>query len=144
MSRQLKFRAYHKELGRMLHFEGVGYCDEYNDLTFGLRDSDRDPKGGTYSNLCTDIDEMSEVMQFTGLRDKNGKEIYEGDIARHRKAGDFDGKDLIVGEVVIESNRGVVIGNWPASFDIEVIGNIHENPELLDPSLAAREKRGTE
>jgi len=71
------------------------------------------------------------LLQFTGLLDKNGKEIYEGDIATHRKAGDFDKKELVTGEIVIEPTRGVVIGGWPASFDIEVIGNIYENPELL-------------
>lgn len=70
--------------------------------------------------------------QFTGLCDKKGKEIYEGDIARHYKFGDFDLKEPIVGEVVIETTRGVTIGSWPASKDIEIIGNVFQNKDLLE------------
>ena len=70
--------------------------------------------------------------QFTGRYDTNGVEIYEGDIARHYKLGDFDLKEPMVGEVVIETTRGVTIGNWPAFKDIEIIGNICQNPELLE------------
>lgn len=60
--------------------------------------------------------------QFTGLCDRNKVEIYEGDPARHYKFGDFDLKEPIIGEVVIETTRGVTIGSWPASKDIEIIG----------------------
>jgi uncharacterized phage protein (TIGR01671 family) len=71
------------------------------------------------------------LMQYTGRKDKNGVEIYEGDIAKQRRAGWSEG-NLTGGEVKIEVSRGVTIGNWPAAFDIEVIGNIHQNPKLLE------------
>jgi|SRR6185436_19008877 len=102
--RTIKFRAWDKGVSRMMY--DVAYIG----------------KSET---------EMQIVMQFTGLKDKNGKEIYEGDIATHRKAGDFNREELVSGEVIIEPSRGVVIGGWPAAFDIEVIGNIYENPDLL-------------
>lgn len=71
-----------------------------------------------------------ELMQSTGLKDKNGKEIYEGDILRI-----FD-KNYEVKIIQTESRMFVNYGypdkhNGPAPDWVEVIGNIYENPELL-------------
>ena len=88
-----------------------------------------------------DFDEI-ELMQFTGIKDKNGKEIYEGDIV---KFPEFNG-DIYVTPVVWDNSCacfGVSFtGKYPTSFDyleefytelknIEVVGNIWENPGLL-------------
>lgn len=69
-----------------------------------------------------------EVMQFTGLTDKNGKEIYEGDIISTPKG---------ICQVTFELGCFYAItvsryrlGGWVADC-IEVIGNIHEHPELI-------------
>jgi uncharacterized phage protein (TIGR01671 family) len=69
------------------------------------------------------------LMQYTGLKDKNGVEIYEGDIVRFL---DIDGVDSVT---EVEFREG---GFYPFAPDfihwcnVEVIGNIYENPELLE------------
>ena len=82
------------------------------------------------------------LMQSTGLKDKNGKEIFDGDIVKFSDCDD----DVYVTPVVWDKNYacfGVSFsGGYPISFDyleefytdlkdIEVIGNKYENPELL-------------
>ena len=76
------------------------------------------------------------LMQFTGLKDKNGIEIYEGDIVeyKHDCRGEGWKEDISVDRNKITFEDGQF---WPIpcedSWEFEVIGNIHENPELLTP-----------
>ena len=83
------------------------------------------------------------LMDYTGLNDKNGKEIYEGDICKYNTpAYVHDGisyeEHVETGQVDIYVG-GVRFGSWSISNidggmirDIEVIGNVYENPELLE------------
>ena len=75
------------------------------------------------------------LMQFTGLHDKNGKEIWEGDIVKSRVW--LNGKDEgeFVGRIEYRAPRFLAIfeQNFEQSLQVncEVIGNIYENPELM-------------
>lgn len=79
------------------------------------------------------------VGQFTGLTDKNGKKIFEGDIIKNEyESGKYQYFKIVYGEKTlswkVQNKYGMfgrlchVIGN------MEVIGNIHDNPELLEVS----------
>jgi len=81
------------------------------------------------------------VGQFTGLRDKNGKEIYEGDIIRcYGSKGDeikhtveYSDKEAMFCTKLIGADMlgGSITQRWLNEFEFEVIGNIYDNPELL-------------
>ena len=82
------------------------------------------------------------IMQYTGLKDKNGKDIYEADIVHYSGSGAYAHANLIVSWLNYHAGwalatRKANIGEWaikmtscPSAF--EVIGNIYENPELKD------------
>lgn len=72
------------------------------------------------------------VGQFTGLTDKNGKKIFEGDILK-AIAGNPVGEP-IVANVVPNLNDYELMWDIEHSYELEIIGNIHDNPALLEVS----------
>ena len=128
-----KFRAWHKTWEEMGKVKRIRFDDEGNVTTVLFRGRDL----GTN----THADEI-ELMQSTGLKDKNGKEIFEGDVVQFEdcyEASDF----LYINTGIIEwcqggfhiTNRHSVTMEdllCEESLDVEIIGNIYENSELLE------------
>lgn len=96
---------------------------------------------------CTYHVDPATVGQFTGLTDKNGKEIYEGDIVSHPWKDPIFGDLVETGQFVHSTicfNNGAFVVNYRLQGEyiylqdflrlkcLEVIGNIHDNPELLE------------
>ena len=71
------------------------------------------------------------LMQYTGLKDKNGVEIYEGDIIKHNYRGwgvvEYDAPCFLVGE----GKHDIQLSQCEPTEHLIVIGNIYETPELV-------------
>ena len=72
--------------------------------------------------------EPESVSQFTGLKDKNGKDIYEGDIMTENIIVSFKDGGFIT--TYIDDKQGGSQLSYKRCLYIEIIGNIHQNPEL--------------
>ena len=143
--REIKFRAWDKENKKMLSPETLLKRNYFiNSLTGKIRFdtdnscSDPDCCGGPFPQW-EDNDDLI-VLQYTGLKDKNGKEIYEGDIieATAKLQGFvmcviWDSQDA--GWRVNYYNGTKPIQDWLCMYQqLEVIGNIYQHPHLLKDS----------
>ena len=127
--REIRFRLWDKENKKMIVRDSL-----YTYFIGLLGDIGRHDVCGnvTYNNGHKFYSEQFETMQYTGLKDKNGKEIYEGDIYHQGDKNilyvvvwhdtSFIGKQL-------KSSSYAGLTYWLDR--IEVIGNIYDNPDLL-------------
>ena len=125
--REIKFRAW------LVDVPNGPRMEEWNPSFF----SDMSPVTSWGDEFPTD-DPSVVLMQYTGLKDKNGKEIYEGDIWEYDQRYKVIWKDsgfAVDGEMWISfaGNLNVSLGWFSEMADNgEVIGNIYENPELVE------------
>ncbi|WP_107776048.1 YopX family protein [Campylobacter concisus] len=113
--REIKFRAWNKEKAKM---DKNFRFDEFNDVNDYFADDD------------------FVFMQYTGLKDKNDKEIYEGDIVHFKtlRSKEYIGEvksyeDAASFFVVVKEHYMECLDDV---YDLEVLGNIYENKELLN------------
>lgn len=123
--------------------------DRYMKCMVDVKTLDFGPKGAECavddSDINGDIDGEWDLMQFTGIKDSNGTEIYEGDIVRVTsyngsfiatikwQGDDYPAFDLNNGSVpgwYVETNGLHTIKS--VGINMIVIGNIYENPELVE------------
>jgi len=133
--REIKFRAWHR--GEKKLFYPISLFNLL-DKEVWINESHKKPINRLYGHVGIDID----LMQYTGLKDKNGVEIYEGDILKITP--DRYSNYISLGYVEYDHDSAryrVTTGkgyDTRNAFDIncdadfEVIGNIYENPELLE------------
>nr|WP_314655394.1 YopX family protein [uncultured Fusobacterium sp.] len=123
--REIKFRAWHKE--EKIIGEVLGIDILHKEIFFSNEDVD------CYEH--TDFKDI-ELMQYTGLKDKNNKEVYEGDIVKLRANHGigvikyYDEWGAFVVEY-IKPRPLTVLGMNYYKEDIEILGNIYKNPELI-------------
>lgn len=122
--REIKFRAWDTEKQEMATVNFIGL----NDYEVGMEDEECRRWRATYPYVC-------RLMQYTNLKDKNGKEIYEGDILKVKLD---DGDANLYVKYANGEYRVVNEGKWEDSLyaymyfgDVEVVGNIYENKDLI-------------
>lgn len=130
MSREIKFRVYDKEKNMWTNFKIFDNIMYFMDKNTGVWFHEKYKAKGRFS-----------LMQYTGIKDKNGVEIYEGDILKYKFLYDRRFKHVsLVKFMEIEASFGIkdIYGNEIPLYRItannyfEVIGNIYENKNLLE------------
>ena len=139
--REIKFRVWNKTDEEMCYLLENGW-------SFGPSEEVR---AFSWEDVFAAQEQDLIPLQYTGLKDKNGREIYEGDVIRYIKVfytdcsreeieevsdpviGSFYYAEDLYPGIQFEDGTGSLF--WPGTIDsdeFEVIGNIHENPELLE------------
>ena len=160
MKRKIKFRAWNTEMKHMV-FPSLEFGREMWPYTYKqIIKSETNENGDKIEFVLemVSIDHILqstefEVMQFTGLLDKNGKEIYEGDILCNDDYNTWEWRGVVKfshgvfgAEWLVNVKSQSMVGSWGQKHNLRkldddilerqvIVGNIYENPELLsEPS----------
>lgn len=126
MANRFNFRVWDKNNKKMVYPNGNGYFNLKNDTVI-------DGNGELFDLVCQETVEDCILMQSTGLVDKKGKEVFDGDVIKY--------EDIIASVVYFKDKaRFVLEDNYNSIEDCDneymktykVIGNIYENEELLN------------
>lgn len=121
----LKFRVWDKTNKEMLNIDILNlFLEEVVVL---------ENDGSAFSMKFKDV----ELMQSTGLFDKNGKEIFEGDILKTRTRGYVivrkeNGNTMTTYKSGINKRTSLVLSSFLEKYQVKIVGNIYENKDLLE------------
>ena len=130
-TREIKFRAWDSRVEK--------WYASYNAPFEWLGENEKAPEAGVVTYTKQRFPDGIILMQYTGVKDKNGKEIYEGDVVRIQSESHKSG--------LVEVVKWIDPTNWVSDVCAvngfvnhesiyktkpEIIGNIYENPELLN------------
>lgn len=124
-----KFRAWHNELGRMMSIKNIWFQDS--------RLEELELNDAVMNDYITAYPDEIELMQSTGLCDKEGTEVFEGDILHHQIQTEYTfivkydkDKGRWYGDGLSRTYRIDITKDFLQYY--KVIGNIYENQELLE------------
>lgn len=130
MNNRFKFRVWDKLAERMIYPHNDNQQHFIIDLNGRFHNLQNGSGGDDYV-----------IQQYTGLNDKNGNPIFEGDIVQYNQNSSYDNMDFIAKwsddklGFIFQSNSGEQLVNQTPHLNrfkhLEVVGNIFENPELL-------------
>ena len=128
--REIKFRAWFKAKQEMISWKQLSLEFKDGFTTIWI------PKNKSIEDAY-DLDDI-ELMQYTGLKDKSGTEIYEGDIVKHSSEYNEEFTAAIIydrGVFALEDDERLPYVQYPLhdwNKSLEVIGNVFEDSELLE------------
>ena len=120
MKREIKFRAYIKDEGRLLNVNLIDFDDEYVRVWDEYGENEEEW-------LFKDC----ELMQYAGLDDINGKPIYENDIVEFELGLIRTKAEVVYSRSQFTVNMNSVMSRSLGAYSVKVIGNKFQNPELL-------------